>query len=50
VNYFDKTRHFDFGGKTAEEHREQAVEKHDLKEWLNTFQPGLKAMKDAHES
>ena len=50
VNYFDKTRHFDFKGKTAEEHRANAIEKHDLKEWLNTFQPGLKTMKDAHES
>lgn len=50
VNYFDKVRDFAFAGKTAEEHRDQAVAKHDIKEWLNSFQPGLKAMKDAHES
>lgn len=50
VNYFDKTRDFAFFGKTAEEHRDQAVAKRDVKEWLNSFQPGLKAMKDAHES
>lgn len=50
VNYFDKVRDFGFAGKTAEEHREQAVDKRDLKEWLNSFQPGLKVMKDAHES
>lgn len=50
VNYFDKTRHFDFGGKTAEEFRAVAVEKKDYKAWLNTFQPGLERMKEQQTS
>lgn len=50
VNYLDKTRDFHFSGKTAEEFRNNAIEKNDVKEFLNSFQPGLKAMKDAHES
>lgn len=50
VNYFDKTRHFDFGGKTAEEFRAVAVEKKDYKSWLNTFQPGLERMKEEQAS
>lgn len=48
VNYFDKVRHFDFQGKTAEEYRDNAVEKKDLKSWLQTF--NTKTMNDAHES
>ncbi|HHK8126557.1 TPA: hypothetical protein ACQVJW_005582, partial [Serratia marcescens] len=50
VNYFDKTRHFDFGGKTAEEYRASCVEKKDYQGWLNTFQPGLERMKEQHTS
>ncbi|MFX3708005.1 hypothetical protein ACJBPT_11250, partial [Streptococcus suis] len=43
-------RHFDFGGKTAEEYRASCVEKKDYQGWLNTFQPGLERMKEQHTS
>lgn len=50
VNYFDKVRSFAFAGKTAEEHRAKSIEKNDIQEWLNSFQPARQAMKEAHES
>lgn len=50
VNYFDKVRNFAYGGKSAEEYRTQAVKKNDVQEWLNSFQPAAKQMKDSQES
>lgn len=50
VNYFDKVRNFGFAGKTAQEHRAKAIEKNDVQEWLNSFQPARQAMNEAHES
>ena len=46
VNYFDKTRAFEFGGKSAETQRADCVEKKDLKGWLDTFQPPHAYMKE----
>lgn len=37
VNYFRKTRHFEFKGKTAEEFRANCIEKKDYVEWAKSF-------------
>lgn len=50
VNYFGKVRHFDFGGKTADEHRAIAASKNDVKTWLESFAPAETYMKQSQAS